>query len=180
LLELALVLPLVLVIGCGAVGVVQIARTQMSMETATTAAALVAARGADAAQACTGAHKELSTVLLESRGLLPANLSDYMNGRCSGPIPTSLNMPAPLGSGSFALWFGFGAANDTFCRVGADPDSGTPTDGDVVATIVYRPNLDWIPLVGGWLSPRLTSVASEKVDPFRSREPAIDATGDAC
>jgi hypothetical protein len=50
----------------------------------------------------------------------------------------------------------------------------------VVATVVYRPNLAWIPLIGSWLSPRLTTSATDKVDPFRSRDPQADPTGDDC
>ena len=180
LVELALVLPIILVIGCGAVAVVQIARTQMAMESAAAAAALVAARGEDAVQACAGAHQELQTVLSESNGLLPTTLQDAMHGGCAGPTLTTTTMPASLGTGSFAIWFGYGAPDDTFCRVGTVPVTGSPTDGDVVATLVYRPDLAWIPLVGGLLSPRLPSAATDKVDPFRSRRPAIDPTGDDC
>lgn len=180
LVELAVVLPVVLVLACGAVAVVELARSQMAMETAASAAALVGARGVDATQACSGAHQEMATVLSESDGLLPLNLADDLHGGCAGPAPNSMAMPAPLGSGSFALWFGYGGANDTFCRVGTGPGAGAPTDGDVVATVVYRPNLDWIPLIGFWLSPRLTSTATDKVDPFRSRDPKVDSTGDDC
>jgi hypothetical protein len=180
LVELAVVLPVVLVLGCGAVAVVQLARTQIAMEAAASATALVAARGEGATQACTGAHEEIATVLSESNGLLPLDLADVFHGGCVGPIPESSAMPASLGSGSFALWFGYGGAEDTFCRVGTSPGSGAPTDGDVVATVVYRPNLAWIPLIGSWLSPRLTTSATDKVDPFRSRDPQADPTGDDC
>ena len=180
LVELALVLPVVLIVGCGAVAVVQLARTQMTLESATAAAALVAARGADATEACSSAHRELQTVLAESGGLVPTTIEDEMHGGCVGPLPSSQAMPASLGAGSFALWFGYGGADDTFCRVGALPTASGPTDGDVMATVVYRPNLGWIPLLGGLLSPRLISAATDKVNPFRSREPSIDPTGDDC
>ncbi|MGH7692452.1 MAG: TadE/TadG family type IV pilus assembly protein [Candidatus Dormibacteria bacterium] len=180
LVELAVVLPLLLLLGCGAVGVVQVARTQMAINTAANASALVGARGLDAVAACSGAHQELTTVLTESGGLLSPDLSDQLGGSCVGSIPNPGAMPAPQGGGSYALWFGYGASNDSFCRVGSAPQGGAPTDGDVVATLVYRPNLDWIPLVGGWLSPRLSTTATEKIDPFRSRDPKADATGDNC
>ncbi|MGA7173836.1 MAG: TadE/TadG family type IV pilus assembly protein [Candidatus Dormiibacterota bacterium] len=178
LVELAVVLPVLLVLGCGAVAVVQIARTQLAMETAASATALVAARAMDATQACSGAHQEMATVLTESNGLLPLNLTDALRGGCVGPLPQSKSLIADIGTGSFALWIGYGGPNDTFCRVGSGP--GTPTDGDVVATVVYRPDLAWIPLIGSWLSPRLSALATDKVDPFRSRDPSIDPTGDDC
>lgn len=180
LVELAIVLPVVLVLGCGAVAVVQLARTQMAMEAAASASALVGARAGDATGACLGAHQELATVLSESGGLLPTGLADNLHGGCVGPLPDGSVMPAALGGGSFALWFGYGGQNDSFCRVGTSPSSRAPTDGDVVATVVYRPDLDWIPLIGSGLSPRLTSTATEKVDPFRSRDPQADPTGDDC
>jgi hypothetical protein len=50
----------------------------------------------------------------------------------------------------------------------------------VVATVVYHPNLNWIPLVGSWLSPRLSTTTTDKIDPFRSRDPLVDPTGDSC
>ena len=180
LVELALVLPVMLALSCGAVAVVQLARTQMAMEAAANASALVAARGIDADQACAGAHQELETVLSESQGLLPSTLTDGLHGGCVGPVPDPSRMPAALGGGSFALWFGYGGENDTFCRVGSGPGSGAPTDGDVVATVVYRPDLAWVPLIGSWLSPRLTTTATDKVDSFRSRDPQADPTGDDC
>jgi len=180
LVELAIALPVVLVLGCGAVAVVQLARTEMAIETAANASALVGARGQDATQACAGAHQELATVLAESHGLLPATLADGLHGACVGPIPASETLPAGLGSGSFEVWFGYGGENDTFCRIGSGPQVGAPTDGDVVATVVYRPDLAWIPLIGYWLSPRLAATATEKIDPFRSRDPTVDPTGDGC
>jgi len=180
LVELAVVLPILLLLGCGAVAVVQIARTQMAMEAAASATALVAARGVDATQACSGGHQEMGTVLSESDGLLPLNLTDALRGGCVGAVPQSDDLPAAVGTGSFALWFGYGGPNDTFCRVGSGPGTGTPTDGGVVVTVVYRPNLAWIPLIGSWLSPRLTTIATDKVDPFRSRDPSVDPTGDDC
>lgn len=180
LVELAVVLPVVLILACGAVAIVQLARTQMAMEAAASATALVGARGLDAAQACSGAHQEMATVLSESGGLLPSDLVDELHGGCVGAVLESGTMPTAPGRGSFALWFGYGGANDTFCRVGTSPGDGSPSDGDMVATVVYRPNLDWIPLVGSWLSPRLSTTATDKVDPFRSRDPQVDPTGDDC
>lgn len=180
LVELALVLPVILLLGCGAVAVVQLARTELALESAASAAALVAARGVDATQACLDAHRELTTVISESAGLFAADLTDELQGACVGPLPESGVMPAQIGGGSYALWFGYGGTNDTFCRIGSSPRAGSATDGDVVATLVYRPNLDWIPLVGSWLSPRLAAVATEKIDPFRSRNPLTDPTGDSC
>ena len=179
-MELAVVLPIVVLVGCGAVAIVELARTQMAMDEAGNAAALVGARAADASQACSAAHEELVTVLAESDGLLPVDLADQLRGGCTGPLPDSASMPASLGAGSYMLWFGFGGTRDTFCRVGSSPGAGVPTDGDVVATVVYRPNLQWIPVIGAWLSPRLTASASDKVDPFRSRDPRVDSTGDNC
>ena len=180
LVELAIVLPVVLVLCCGAVAVVQLARTQMALETAASATALVGARGLDASQACLAAHRELATVLSESGGLVSATLSDELRGACVGPLPESSLLPAALGSGSFALWFGYGAQNDTFCRLGASSSGSVPTDGDMVATLVDRPDLEWIPVVGSWLSPRLAATAIDKIDPFRSRDPLADSTGDSC
>jgi hypothetical protein len=180
LVELAIVLPVVLVLCSGAVAVVQLARTQMALETAASATALVGARGLDASQACVAAHRELAAVLSESAGLVSAKLADELHGGCVGPLPDSSLMRAGLGSGSFALWFGYGAQNDTFCRVGASSLLGLPTDGDMVATLVYRPDLEWIPMVGSWLSPRLASTAIDKIDPFRSRDPLVDSAGDSC
>jgi hypothetical protein len=180
LVELAIVLPLALLLGCGAVAIVQLARSQMEMETAASATALVGARGVDATQACLGAHRELATILAESGGLVATDLADELRGGCSGPLPVSRELPAPLGGGSFEIWFGYGGTGDTFCRIGTSPSSGSATDGDLVATLLYRPDLTWIPLVGGWLSPKLTATAIDKIDPFRSRDPAADPTGDDC
>jgi len=180
LVELAIVLPVVLVLCCGAVAVVQLARTQMALETAASATALVGARGLDASQACLAAHRELATVLAESGGLVSTALADELHGACVGPLPDNSLLPADLGSGSFALWFGYGAQNDTFCRLGASSSGSVPTDGDMVATLVYRPDLEWIPVIGSWLSPRLASTSIDKIDPFRSRDPLADSTGDSC
>jgi len=180
LVELALVLPLTLLLGCGAVAVVQLARTQMALSTAASASALVAARAVDSVQACQQAHLELGLVLADSTGLLPAHLRDAAGGRCVGSIPTAAALPTRLGAGSDAIWFGYGAPGDTFCRGGGAPAAGGATDGDVVVAIAFRPDLSWIPLVGGWLSPSLRASATEKIDPFRSRDPAQDQTGDSC
>ena len=180
LVELAIVLPMLLLLGGGAVAVVEMARSQMALETAASAAALVAARGVDASQACLEAHQELAAVLADSDGLVATGLVDQLRGGCVGPMRHAADMPAANGGGSFALWFGYGAQNDTFCRVGSRPQSGAATDGDVVATVVYRPDLNWIPLVGAWLSPRLSSTSTQKIDPFRSRDPLRDPTGDNC
>jgi len=54
---------MLLLLGGGAVAVVEMARSQMALETAASAAALVAARGVDASQACLEAHQELAAVL---------------------------------------------------------------------------------------------------------------------
>ncbi len=97
-----------------------------------------------------------------------------------GPLSISSAMPARLGGGSFELWFGFGGPDDSFCRIGSSPDAGVPTDGDIVAIVVDRPNLAWLPLIGSWLSPRLVATATDKVDPFRSRDSQVDSTGDDC
>jgi uncharacterized protein (UPF0333 family) len=87
LVELAIVLPIILVLACGAVAVVQLARTQMALETAASATALVGARGVDAFEACVDAHRELATVLSESSGLISPNLTDELRGACVGPLP---------------------------------------------------------------------------------------------
>ncbi len=173
-------LPVVLVLACGSVAVVELARTQMAMDTAASASALVGARGVDASQACVGAHQEMATVLSESQVLLPNDLADDLRGSCEGTLPDENTLAAASGHGSFALWFGYGGASDTFCRIGTAPGAAAPTDGYVVATIAYRPNLGWIPLIGSWLSPRLTAMVIDKVDPFRSRDPNSDPTGDDC
>jgi hypothetical protein len=180
LVELAIVLPIILVLACGAVAVVQLARTQMALETAASATALVGARGVDAFEACVDAHRELATVLSESSGLISPNLTDELRGACVGPLPEAGRMPASPGGGAFALWFGYGGQNDSFCRIGTSPVSSAPTDGDMVASLVYRPDLEWIPIIGSWLSPRLASTAMDKIDPFRSRDPVADPTGDGC
>jgi hypothetical protein len=152
----------------------------MELETAASAAALVGARGIDASQACLAAHRELATVLSESAGLVSVGPADELHGACIGPLPDSSLMPVGVGRGSFALWFGYGAQNDTFCRVGASSQLSIPTDGDMVATLVYRPDLEWIPVIGSWLSPRLAFTAIDKIDPFRSRDPLADSAGDSC
>jgi len=180
LLELALVLPLTLLLGCGAVAVVQLARTQIALDTAASAAALVAARGVDAATACQDAHGELLSVLASNSQLLPANLHDDAGGTCTGLSPAVGTLPAGFGTGSFRIWFGYGAALDTFCRVGGAPNGAGVTDGDVVVVMAFRPDLRWIPLVGGWMSPTLRASSVDKIDPFRSRDPQQDPTGDYC
>ncbi|MGH7611076.1 MAG: TadE/TadG family type IV pilus assembly protein [Candidatus Dormibacteria bacterium] len=178
LVELAIVLPVLLLLGCGAVAVVQLARTQMALGAVSSAAALVGARGVDALQACQQAHQELTTGLQESGGLLPAGqFRDLLRGGCVGSPPNTGSMPSSPGKGSYALWFGLGGTNTTFCRRGG---SGTPSDGAVTAAISFRPNLDWIPLLGDWMSPRLTASSAQKIDPFRSRDPSQDPTGDDC
>ena len=50
----------------------------------------------------------------------------------------------------------------------------------MVATLVYRPDLEWIPVVGSWLSPHSLPRCIDKIDPFRSRDPLADSTGDSC
>ena len=180
LVELALVLPLTLLLGCGAVAIVQLARTQMALGTAASASALVAARGVDSVQACQQAHLELALVLADSEGLLPTRLRDTAGGSCVGSVPVAATLPTSLGGGSDAIWFGYGSQRDTFCRAGGAPTRGGVTDGDVVVALAFRPDLSWIPLVGGWLSPTLSTSATEKIDPFRSRDPAEDQTGDSC
>ncbi len=180
LVELALVLPLTLLLGCGAVAIVQLARTQMALSTAASASALVAARAVDAVQACQQAHLELALVLADSGGLLPAHLHDATSGSCVGSIPVAATLPTSDGKGSEVVWLGFGSPMDTFCRAGGVPGSGGVTDGDVVVAVAYRPDLRWIPLLGAWLSPTLTASATDKVDPFRSRDPSQDQTGDGC
>lgn len=180
LVELALVLPLTLLLGCGAVAVVQLARTQMALNTAASASALVGARGVDATRACQGARDELQSVLTVNGSLLPSDLQDAGPGECSGALPALSQLPAPTGGGSFAIWFGYGSATDTFCRSGGAPTAGGVTDGDVVVALAFRPDLSWIPLVGGWMSPTLRTSSTEKIDPFRSRDPSQDPTGDDC
>ncbi|MGH7759217.1 MAG: TadE/TadG family type IV pilus assembly protein, partial [Candidatus Dormibacteria bacterium] len=135
LVELAVVLPLLLLLGCGAVAVVQAARTQMALATIADASALVAARAPDALQACEAAHLELTTVLAQSRGLLPGPVTDRLDGLCVGPPPDPQSLLAPPGSGSYSIWFGYGGEDDSFCRVGSAPSAGQPTDGEVVATL---------------------------------------------
>lgn len=180
LVELALVLPVLLLLGCGAAAIVQLAKTQLAMESASTAAALVGARGVDAEQACSDMHRELMTVVDDNRGLLRGSLLDPLDGACVGPLPSTSSLRARLGGGSYVLWFGYGAADDSFCRVGGGAAAAGPTDGDIFVAFAYRPDLSWIPLVGGWLSPRLVSSTTDKVEPFRSRDPGQDPTGDEC
>lgn len=180
LLELALILPLTLLLGCGAVAVVQLARTQMALETAASASALVAARGVDAMTACQDAHSELLSVLGSNAQLLPTTLNDEARGACTGLSPDLSPVPLGAGTGSFRIWFGYGAPLDTFCRIGGAPNASGVTDGDVVVRIAFRPDLRWIPLVGGWMSPTLTASSLDKIDPFRSRDPKQDPTGDYC
>ena len=180
LLELALILPLTLLLGCGAVAVVQPARTQMAMNTASSAAALVAARAVDAQSACQQATQELHLVEEESSGLLSGPIRQLGGGRCVGPAPDAGTMPTVAGGGSAQIWFGYGAALDSFCRVGGPPNSSGLTDGDVEVVIAYRPNLQWIPLLGAWMSPSLRASSIQKIDPFRSRDPSQDPTGDDC
>lgn len=176
LVELALVLPVLLLLGLASSAIVLLARTQMAMATATSAAALVAARAPDATAACSGARLQLATSIAESGGLLPASPTDSLGGRCAGPLPAPA---APGSSGSYFIWLGLGGITDTFCRRGI-PVAGALTDGDVVVSLTYRPNLSWIPMVGGWISPVLSSRSVQKVDPFRSRDPSQDPTGDYC
>ncbi|MHB1527345.1 MAG: TadE family protein [Candidatus Dormibacteria bacterium] len=180
LVELALILPVILLLGCGAVGIVQLARTQMALGTAASATALVAARAADAASACRQAHLELALVLADSAGLLPAHLHDTLNGACVGSVPVASALPTAPGTGAYTIWFGYGAPGDTFCRAGGVPGSGGVTDGDVVVAVAFRPDLAWIPLLGSWLSPALRATTTDKIDPFRSRDPGQDQTGDNC
>ena len=175
LVELALVLPVLLLLGLAAAAIVQVARTQLAMTAAASASALVAARAPDAAAACAESRLQLETSVTDSGGLIPASLADRFGGRCAGPLP------APTGAipNSYFIWLGLGGAQDTFCRRGT-PVRGSLTDGDVVVSIAYRPNLSWLPLVGSWLSPELQAQSVQKVDPFRSRDPSQDPTGDNC
>ncbi len=180
LLELALVLPLTLLLGCGAVAVVQLARTQVAMETASSAAALVAARAIDAERACQQATQELQVVEEESAGLLNGPIRQLEARRCVGAVPDEATMPTRMGGGSVQIWLGYGGALNSFCRVGGPPNAAGLTDRDVEVVIAYRPDLQWIPLVGGWMSPSLRASSIQKIDPFRSRDPGQDPTGDAC
>jgi hypothetical protein len=152
----------------------------MALSTAASASALVAARSVDATRACEGARLELQSVLADNASLLPPALQDAGVGACTGPLPVLSQMPALTGGGSFAIWFGYGAANDTFCRAGGAPTPAGLTDGDVMVALAFRPNLSWIPLVGGWMAPTLRIASTQKVDPFRSRDPGQDPTGDNC
>jgi hypothetical protein len=180
LVELALVLPLTLLLGCGAVAVVQLARTQMAMQTASDAAALVAARAVDARVACSQAEEELATVVQESQGLLAGQLHNMTLGTCVGQPPLATALPATPGSGSYQVWFGYGGSDDSFCRLGGAPNATGLTDGDVEVMMAFRPDLDWIPVLGNWLSPVLHASDTEKIAPFRSRDPSQDPTGDDC
>ncbi len=175
LVELALVLPILLLLGLAAAAVVQVARTQLAMAAAASAAALVAARAPDATAACTDSRLQLETSVSDSGGLIPATLTDRFAGRCAGPLPA----PAAAVPNSYFIWLGLGGRQDTFCRRGT-PVRGSLTDGDVVVSLAYRPNLSWLPLVGSWLSPELSAQSVQKVDPFRSRDPSQDPTGDSC
>lgn len=176
LVELSLVIPVLLLLATGAVAIVQLARTEMAMSSAATSAALVAARAPDAADACQSAHRQLGLAAAESGGLLPGPLRDLLRGTCVGPVPVLRpGWARPL----FAIWLGYGGAGDTFCRRGGPAVDGV-TDGDVVVSISYRPDLRWIPLAGSWISPTLNVRSVQKVDPFRSRDPARDPTGDDC
>lgn len=180
LVELALVLPLTLLLGCGAVAVVQLARTQMAMQTASDAAALVGARAVDASAACSQAKEELATVVQESQGLLAGDLRNMTSGSCAGQPPVVTRMRFGPGSGAYQVWFGYGGQSDSFCRIGGAPNASGLTDGDVEVMMAFRPDLDWIPLVGNWLSPVLHTSDTEKIAPFRSRDPGQDPTGDDC
>ncbi len=175
LVELALVLPVLLLLGLAATAIVQVARTQLAMAAAAAASALVAARAPDAAAACAEARLQLETSVSDSGGLIPAALSDRFGGRCAGPLPA----PGAAMPNSYFIWLGLGGAQDTFCRRGT-PVRGSLTDGDVVVFLTYRPNLSWLPLVGSWLSPELRAQSVQKIDPFRSRDPSQDPTGDNC
>lgn len=175
LVELALVLPVLLLLGLAAAAIVQVARTQLAMAEATSAAALVGARAPDAAAACAQSRLQLETSISDSGGLIPARLADRFNGRCTGSLPA----PAAATPNSYFIWLGLGGVQDTFCRRGT-PVRGSLTDGDVVVSLAYRPNLSWLPLVGGWLSPLLQAQSVQKVDPFRSRDPLQDPSGDSC
>ena len=175
LAELALVLPVLLLLGLAAAAIVQVARTQLAMATAASAAALVAARAPDAAAACTQSRLQLETSISDSGGLIPATLTDHLDGKCAGPLP----LPTAALPNSYFIWLGLGGPQETFCRRGT-PVRGSLTDGDVVVSLAYRPNLSWLPLVGGWLSPALQAQSVQKVDPFRSRDPSQDPTGDNC
>ncbi len=176
LVELAIVLPVLLLLGTGAVAIVQLARTQMALETSAASTALVAARAPDATAACQEGHAQLMTAVSESRGLLPSDLTDRLGGRCVGALASV----QPTGSGAaYAIWLGLGSPGNTFCRRGS-LIAAAVTDGDVVVSIAYRPNLSWIPLVGGWMAPVLGARSVQKVDPFRSRDPSQDASGDSC
>jgi hypothetical protein len=174
--ELALVLPVLLLLGLAAAAIVQVARTQLALAAAASAAALVAARAPDATAACTESRAQLATSISDSGGLIPSALIDRFSGRCSGPLPSGRS---PADPNSYFIWLGLGGVQDTFCRRGT-PVRGPVTDGDVVVSLTYRPNLSWLPLVGSWLSPELSAQSVQKVDPFRSRDPSQDPTGDNC
>lgn len=176
LVELALVLPVLLLLACGAVAIVQIARTQIALGTAASAAALVGARASDATAACSGARSQLRMVVSENSSLLSGPLVNQLAGGCTGPLPAARGLPSGL---AFAIWLGYGASGNTFCRRGG-PASGGITDGDVLVVLTYKPKLGWIPVVGNWLAPTLTSRSVQKVDPFRSRNPGQNPAGDDC
>lgn len=176
LVELALVLPLLVLLGCGAVAIVQVARTQMALATAASATALVGARAPDATAACSDALQQLRTVVSDNSSLMGGPLSNRLGTGCTGPLPQPTSARRGLG---FAIWLGYGEVSDTFCRRGGPPTDGI-TDGEVVVSLTYRPKLGWIPVVGNWLAPTLTSRSVQKVDPFRSRDPRQNPAGDNC
>ncbi|HUY61068.1 MAG TPA: TadE family protein [Candidatus Dormibacteraeota bacterium] len=178
--ELALVAPVLILLVLGAVTLVQLAQTQVALNTAASATAFVVARGADARDACRAGHQQLSTVIGEAPTLRHGRFQDVLHGRCVGPLPDAGRLPAAPGAGSLAIWFGRSAPGRAFCRVGTATPPGTPSDGDVVVLVAFMPAFDWIPGVGRWLDQRLVGRAVAKIEPFRSRLPAVDPTGDHC
>ncbi len=178
--ELALVAPLLILLVLGAVALVQLAQTQVALNTAASATAFVVARGADARDACRAGHRQLSTVIGEAATLRHGRFRDVLRGRCIGPLPDAGRLPVSPGAGSLAIWFGRSAPGHAFCRMGTPSRPGRPSDGDVVVLVAFMPALDWIPGVGRWLDQRLIGRAVVKIEPFRSRLPAVDPTGDHC
>ena len=178
--ELALVAPVLILLVLGSVALVQLAQTQVALNTAASATAFVVARGADARDACRAGHQQLATVIGEAATLRRGRFEDVLHGRCTGPLPDAARLPSTPGAGSLAIWFGRAAPNHAFCRMGAATAPGTPGDGDVMVLVAFTPSLGWIPGVGPWLDRRLVGRAVAKIEPFRSRLPAVDPTGDHC
>ncbi|HVA21965.1 MAG TPA: TadE/TadG family type IV pilus assembly protein [Candidatus Micrarchaeia archaeon] len=178
--ELALVAPLVALLVVGMVAVVQLTRTQVALDAAAEAAALVAARAPDATAACADGHRQLAQVVEASRPLAGVRFRDGLAGGCVGSVPDASALALSRTGGADAIWFGRRPGR-AFCRIGgAGPGTGGADPGDVRVVLAVQPRLGWLPGGGAWLPLRLTADAVAKIDAFRSRDVAVTTEGDAC